>query len=485
MKSALLATSLLIGLALVLSGCGQAPVEKVPPPKDSSKDIGAAVESQLSHLRQDLAQQQARNAELVDRIQSLMDKLAGKEKEVAQLLGTEHAKGSESETPGRRGPGDTNRIGLLGAKALAEHKAAQLSKRLDALTKDLQQKEQALDGIRRNAKQKEEQVQTLKKKIEELQSHNEARTAQLGEKMQELTQQLTESTSATEQFKQELKEKEELLSALKNAANDAARLKGAAEKEVESLAGKLADTMKQLQVARADADHQRQTVAQLSSQLDQVRQEAASLKEAVQKAERDIGQYSGEAEGFKQETEKLFTQLKQAREAAQRAQQEGEQFREEGENFRKEAVKLRVEVKRSEEELAKLKAHAQELIAKVQELESPLSVHEDSQQQSPLEKIMEVWRPAEAPQAAAETEADQIAPPKRQRQAPTARDRQAVGEELEEETYEAPTFEQAQPSRRREELQSGRKPKTPKDSGKVADGKPGGQESPAPVSDLY
>lgn len=481
MKSALAVTVTVIGIVLLIQGCGGTPPEKVPVQKDAPGDLAAVLEKQLNEVRQDLARQQARNNDLVDRIQSLTERLSEKDQEVTKALDATRKSVSDSEARSK-GSGSPDRIGLLGAKALAEHKAAQLSKRLDTLTTDLKEKEQALESIRANAKQKEEQVATLTQRVEQLREENETRTAELSEKMRELTRQLSESTAASRQFKQELKEKEELLAALKNAVNDASRLKDSAEKEVERLAGTLADTMKKLETSQKDAEHQRQIVSQLSGQLEGVRQESAALAETLQNAKGEIERFRSAAEGFRQENERLFGELKQARELAQQSQQEAEQYRAQGEEFRTEAVKLRVEFKRTADELEELKKRSRELAARVRELEG-LSTAKEETEPSAVDRVMESGRPSAAGKAAAEPPAEDEQKP--QRPIGLTPRGQAGEAEIEEQPYEAPSFDQLEATMPPRQTRSEKKPRGAKEGSKMANGKPGADDQASPVSDLY
>ncbi|MBM3302522.1 MAG: hypothetical protein FJY85_21530, partial [Deltaproteobacteria bacterium] len=325
---------------------------------------------------------------------------------------------------------DPGRIGLLGAKALAEHKAAELNKRLDVLTKDLNQKEQTLQSITQSAKAKEEEVQRLSKRVEELQAENESRTGDLNKRMLQLTKDLNESSTAAKQFKQELKEKEELLTALKIAVTDAGRLKETAEKENERLGKALADTTQQLAASREDAEQQRRLVAQLTGQLEQTHQNAVAWHQEAQRLSNEVQQLAGQMESLKQESENLKNQISQAGSVAVTSQQEAEQYRVEGEGFRQEAVKLRVELKRAQDEVAQLKALASDLGTRLQQLQASAATAEH-EGPSYVDRIIG---------AVTRSQRDQEGPKPAPPQA-VGTTQQDTTQEDAEQPYEAPSFE--------------------------------------------
>ena len=155
--------------ALLLLGCTQPQSTGGPPDVRKAQAVAAELQSQLAEARKDIAKQHAQNSELIERVQSVMDKL--KEVETAREREREERKAVAEETSRKAaasGISDPVRIKLMGAKALAEFRAKQLGERLDKLGKDLEQKEQELKTIRENAQKKDEEVQALTKRIEEL-----------------------------------------------------------------------------------------------------------------------------------------------------------------------------------------------------------------------------------------------------------------------------------------------------------------------------
>jgi chromosome segregation ATPase len=136
-------------------------------------------------------------------------------------------------------------------------------------------------------------------------------------------------------------------------------------------------------------------------------------------------------EGLKQETENLKTQLGQTSSAAETSQQEAEQYRVQGEGFRQDAVKLGVELKRSQEEVAQLKALASELAGKLQQLEGAVPTAE---QEGPsyVDRIIGTAT------RSAQTGKDRKTPETR---AGAPATEQETEEDMEEQPYEAPSFE--------------------------------------------
>ena len=423
----------LLSLVVLLLGCDKAAVEKPGTGADPSKILISGLESQLAEVRKDLARQQDQNTELMGRVQSLLKKVAEKDGQLEEFI-VESRKNNAAQRPRSSGGGkkDLSRIKLIGAKALAEHKAEELSKRLDTLSRDLEQKERDLNSIRHIERQKDAEVRNLTKKISQLQAENDARSAELNRKMEQITEDLNKRSASLQEFKSELNEKSELLETLKNAVSDAGRLKKAAEEEVERLTSTLTETNTQLEAAREDAKQQRQTVAQLTTELERIKQESAGWMHEAQQIRGQAKQLQDEINSLSTRSADIQKQFQSARQAAERSRQEAEQYRLEGERFREEAVKLRVELKGVVEENEEIKNQALDLVARMKELESIPPV-EDTEKPSDIDRIMSAapvtgTEPKDSPKPAGKPDQPPVPQPE---QPPT----------VQEKPYEAPTFE--------------------------------------------
>jgi chromosome segregation ATPase len=165
---------LLLILAFLAQGCGEDQVEKSRPKPSTgtdriekeraasptNQDIILDLKSRLMVSREELDRQKTENRNLQDRLESVTRKLHAVESEAEKL------RADLSKAAPRSSKSFPDRVNLMGAKALAEFKAKQLSQRVEKLSQDLESKESELAGIRENALQKEQAVAKLTKKIE-------------------------------------------------------------------------------------------------------------------------------------------------------------------------------------------------------------------------------------------------------------------------------------------------------------------------------
>ncbi len=275
---------LIVLSCLALIGCGSSNLEQ------------ARLEDQkvISDLKAKLADAQSA-AEIrqneIDRLTRQMQDVTSKNNELQNLLKARtEQKSGKSEPPGR--------VELLGAKALAEYKAEQLSRRVEKLTADLDQRERELAEINKKTKTQGTEVEQLRQTVAELQKTDANRTAELQGRIESITKQLKERSDAAEQFKRELNERTELLNALKNAVTDASTLKTSAESENAKLRQALEDTKKQLEAANAATE--------------EARQEAVKFHAYGEQVHTQLGQWKQYAEQMKQEAERLNSELQAA-----------------------------------------------------------------------------------------------------------------------------------------------------------------------------
>ncbi|MBI4962930.1 MAG: hypothetical protein HY913_06630 [Desulfomonile tiedjei] len=301
---------LLSGLALIfLQGCGGPAPQKQEAEKDQGQSVVSTLQSQLARAHDDIQREQARNEELIAQVQTLTEKLKQPQSEPAKPTRAER----KAAQPAREVPGkaaaDETKIQLMGEKAIAEHRAAQLSRRLDELSKNLDQKESEMAAIRQKAGSKEAEVEQLRQQIEKLQTAERTRTGELNSRLEQITRELENRSAEAKKLKQEVDEKADLLAALKNAVSDSGKLKSTAENEVNRLRSELAETSKQLEVARNVAEQNKNVAEQWKEYAEQYQARAeASEKELQSQRERAVASEK-ELEDLKAQAEDLTSRL--------------------------------------------------------------------------------------------------------------------------------------------------------------------------------
>jgi chromosome segregation ATPase len=274
---------LIAGALLIFQGCGEKPVDVQPREQaqaqaQAEKTI-AELESKLTKAEQDLAALGRENAELEAKVEAL-------------------TKESSKDETGR----DDNKIGLLGAKALAEYQVAQLNNRLDKLTRNLDAKEKELSAIRQTSDQRENEIEKLKTTIEQLQNEDKRRTTDLTAKLDKMAKELERGSAETVELKRQLDERDQFLATLKNAVADATRLKAQAEAEGDRVRSELAEAAKKLESAEAAREQDRQTIGELHAEEEEARQQVVQYREAAE-------QWKLEAERLEKESGKLQAEI--------------------------------------------------------------------------------------------------------------------------------------------------------------------------------
>jgi chromosome segregation ATPase len=377
----------LLGLAyalvLLFQGCSQPQGTGPAPDLLKAQDVVSELQSQLSEARKDLARQHAQNGELIERVQSVMDKLKEAEKdrdrEREERKAAEARKAVQEEatrSASASGISDPVRIKLMGAKALAEFRAKQLTERLDKLSKDLEAKEQELKAIRENAKKKDEEVQALTKRFDELRATADAKTAELSGRIEKVTKELSQSSAEAKQLEDQLNEKTGLLDALKNAVGDAGRLKARAENEGARLKEELDETQKQLAAKTQESEQRGKQVEELRQGLTNADQHIEQLNAVTAKLRNRVEQLQAAQEQGGQEIEQLKAEW-------ERSKQEAEQYRTEADRAREEVVQFRVEAERQKKMAEGLQAQTSELAAKLQEYEKASQAAQAPQEEGP------------------------------------------------------------------------------------------------------
>jgi chromosome segregation ATPase len=235
---------LILGLMVILQACSESGADKLAAQAEQSRKHAAHLESQLAKTSEALARQKDENSRLARQLDSIRNKVQALE---AQSEKNKTAGDQMKEAP------DVGKIGLLGAKAIAEFKVEQLSKRVDKLGADLNSKDRELVKLNQLAKRKDDELTKLKDRIDKLQSTDQGRVKDLQTKFENTFKELQKRTAAANKAQQDLKDKSELLATLQNAVSDAAKLKSAAEAETKKLSAQLAQTTKQLETSNSKA----------------------------------------------------------------------------------------------------------------------------------------------------------------------------------------------------------------------------------------
>jgi chromosome segregation ATPase len=299
-----------VGLVAILQGCSQSGVDKATSKSEHLQKTIADLQSQLTQAKQSLSSLENENQHLVAELQAAGVKANMAEQRALEKFSERRmqAKGSEF-----KGGDEGSRIGLMGAKAIAEFRAEQLSKRLDKLSKDLDLKEQELVAIRKNAEAKDKEVASLSRQIEELQETDRTRTSELESKLDKIGKELAERSTAMGRLKQELDEKTELLHALKNAVADAAKLKSNAEVEVTRLQSELTEAANKADVVGKQA-------GQLQHDLEDLQNQAVRTREDIDQCREQSEQFRAEAESSTKEIKRLKAELSELGQRMQAAE---------------------------------------------------------------------------------------------------------------------------------------------------------------------
>ncbi|HMK35214.1 MAG TPA: hypothetical protein VK463_09125 [Desulfomonilaceae bacterium] len=296
---------LILGSMIFLQGCGDSNVDKLRGEAEQCQKHVSNLESQLTQARDTVARQQAEKGDLVGQLDALRQK--NRELEASAAKKAEPA----------REVTDAGKIGLMGAKAIAEFKAEQLSKRLDKLSSDLDAKEQELARINQLAKQKDAEVAELKARMEKLQAGDKNRVEELQARLDSISKELEQRSAAENKIRQDLQEKSELLAALKNAVADSAKLKSAAETELSTLRTELAQVSKQLETSKAQAAQEGKDLQDCAAWAEKADKELELRQAAITECRTDAERLRQEGEQLKAAVTELNTRIKAAESSAE------------------------------------------------------------------------------------------------------------------------------------------------------------------------
>lgn len=292
MRSIFHLSILIAGAALILQGCGEAPVDVQPPEQAQARKTISDIQSQLTQAEQELTALRRENKELEGKLEALIQE--------------------RSKDEGAR---DDKKIELLGAKAIAEFQVDQLSRRLDKLTKDLDAKEKELAAIRHTSDQRENEVEELKGTIEQLQTDDKKRTTDLNSRLDKMARELEQGAAESRELKGHLEERDQLLATLKNAVADATKLKSQAEAEGNRIHSELAEATKKLESAKAAAEQDHKAIGQLQAQEEDARQQVVRYHEAAEQCELRANRLEQETNKLRAEVSDLSSRLRAAKPA--------------------------------------------------------------------------------------------------------------------------------------------------------------------------
>ncbi len=261
----------------IICGCGSS--GKQGSATEQTQQLITGLRSELEQARKELDSQTELNRSLEDQVQSLAGKLDEIEKQVPQNAST-----LDSQATSSSGALDSqSRVALMGAKALAEFKAEQLSAKLEKLTKESLAREGELVKSSESLESLSGQISQLKnslqEKTEQFDSIVRGKTAQinqLGLEVKNLTEQITD-------FRQDVSEKDELLVTLKKAWSDATQLKTAAESDVSRLKTELETMARQSATYKEAAERGSQEATFLKAELEQARERLDSTTAQLEK----------------------------------------------------------------------------------------------------------------------------------------------------------------------------------------------------------
>lgn len=267
------AITLLAALMCAVQACSQVDTEQYEKKLQAASEQVNQLREELAAARDQLAEQENRNRALTEQVESLKQRL---QKPAPRRGG--RSGGPEAEA----------RIKLLGARALAEHRAEALGKRLDRLKEDLKQKEEALESIRSEAREKGVEVEELQTRLRSLQEAEGARSAELKQRLDAIRSELEERSKVSNQLRRQVKRNEELVETLNRAVADARQLKEKAEADVERLIEERTRLSEQVEEAQAEIERMQDLAERSRAEISRCTEEVESLRTALIQREEQI-----------------------------------------------------------------------------------------------------------------------------------------------------------------------------------------------------
>ncbi len=290
-----------VSAVLMLIGCGDSQAPEQQRKVDAAEKTISDLRVQLTEADQRLSRCLQENQDLMAKTESLTPQL--------QRLQQQSTGGTARESQGE-GIAAEQRVGLLGAKALAEHQAEQLKRRVEALSRDLDAKENQLKAIGQSAAQKESEMAGLKQSLEQLQTSEQKRTGELTARLDNLSKELEKRGAEGESLRKELADRSELLATLKTAVTDSAKLKAHAEAEGNRLKSELTQALNQLQAAQTTGSQQNQEIERLETSATQSEEELAECRHAAQQLKSTTDRLQKETRDLRAKVDQLSAQVR-------------------------------------------------------------------------------------------------------------------------------------------------------------------------------
>jgi chromosome segregation ATPase len=308
-----------ISIACFLAGCGNTELDTARVQLEQHRKMVVELQTKLDSALSGLSKQAAQIDELTGELRSLAEERAKLQAEL--LKKSSEVKVIKAEFSPK--PGAPSKIESLGALAVANFKIEQLSKKIDALTKELQSKDSELGQIKQTFADKESELEKLRILTGRLESESKEKESVLKSKLDSVINELAKRDQTEKQVKAELKEKGDLLTTFKNAITDATRVKAAVETENEKLkaeltqySDRLAEFSNNMETLKAQLAQVNQDVAQYRNAYEQTVAAVTKYKVAFDQSGKEIERLRVESQNLRNELTAATSQIQIPRQAA-------------------------------------------------------------------------------------------------------------------------------------------------------------------------
>ncbi len=310
-----LSISLVCAVSFLLTGCGGSELDKTKLELQTRQKQISELEARSSKQTEELRKQTEINDQLSQQMQDLISNVKSLESRLSAK--------SESKPAADAKCDEQSRVELLGAKAMAEFRAEQLNKRLENFNKEIEAKDKELEEGNQRTEQKEADLAEMKQRQEGLQAQNDGKTKELQSQLADLNRELAARGEAADRLKKELDEKSELLGALRNAVQDATKLKKATESELAKTRASEAELKNKLEETTNQLAKQNEEIGSFGAQAQSYTQELNRQKELARKMGVETEQLKKETTNLKAQVADLAQRLKSTQAAASSQPEEG------------------------------------------------------------------------------------------------------------------------------------------------------------------
>jgi chromosome segregation ATPase len=385
--------------SMLLFGCGGAELEMRNQELSKAREAAKHAEAQLQEMKAQLESERGDKIRIEEQLRILNQQMREvREREQAQAQQLEAARAEAAKRRAEREGGAAgggsddgkSRVELLGAKAMAEYKAARLSEALEKAKKEIEEKNAKVAELIREVAGREERLVALTKELDESKTSAVRSGEALNARIDELTKQVEALTVESRESKRVAEEKGGLLDSFKTALMDARQLKAKAEADTEAVKAQLAEVSRNL----AESQGQAQACVQ----------ENGALKAELEKRAAEIARVQAETEAARSEIAAFQVQGEKARVELLTLQADLEAARRDKDSFHQEAAKLSLELDSRAKEATALRHRVAELTARVEGLEKDLSAHAAATPSSVDQILGKPAAGTEQPQVAPETQ---------------------------------------------------------------------------------